>query len=38
MDVKLRYDFFNMLVRSTSSYTYEVWVDFKKIEAIEVVY
>jgi hypothetical protein len=38
MDVKLRYDLFNMLVRSTTSYAYEVWVDFKKIEAIEVVY
>jgi hypothetical protein len=27
-----------MLVRSTSSYAYEVWVDSKKIEAIEIVY
>jgi hypothetical protein len=27
-----------MLVRSTASYACEVWVDSKKIEAIEVVY
>jgi hypothetical protein len=27
-----------MLVHSTISYAYEVWVDSKKIEAIEVVY
>jgi hypothetical protein len=26
------------LVRSTASYACEVWVDSKKIEAIEVVY
>jgi hypothetical protein len=38
MDVKLRYDLFNMLVRSTISYACKVWVDSKKIEAIEVVY
>ncbi len=38
MDVKLRCDLFNMLVRSTTSYACEVWVDSKKIEAIEVVY
>ncbi len=38
MDVKLRCDLFNTLVRSTASYTCEVWVDSKKIEAIEVVY
>jgi hypothetical protein len=38
MDVKLRCDLFNTLVHSTTSYTYEVWVDSKKIEAIEVVY
>jgi hypothetical protein len=38
MDVKLRRDLFNMLVHSTSSYACEVWVDSKKIEAIEVVY
>jgi hypothetical protein len=38
MDVKLRCDLFNTLVRSTSSYTCEIWVDSKKIEAIEVVY
>jgi hypothetical protein len=38
MDVKLRCDFFNTLVRSITSYACEVWVDFKKIEAIEVVY
>jgi len=38
MDVKLRYDLFNTLVRSTASYAYEIWVDSKKIEAIEIVY
>ncbi len=37
-DVKLHYDLFNMLVCSTTSYACEVWVDSKKIEAIEVVY
>ncbi len=36
MDVKLRYDFFNTLVRSIANYAYEVWVDSKKIKAIEV--
>jgi len=30
MDVKLRCDLFNMLVHSTASYAYEIWVDFKK--------
>ncbi len=38
MDVKLRCDLFNTLVRSTTSYAYKIWVDSKKIEAIEVVY
>jgi len=38
MDVKLRCDLFNTLVHSTTSYACEVWVDSKKIEAIEVVY
>ncbi len=38
MDVKLCCNLFNTLVRSTASYACEVWVDFKKIEAIEVVY
>jgi hypothetical protein len=38
MDVKLCYDLFNTLVRSTTSYACEVWVDSKKIEVIEVVY
>ncbi len=38
MDVKLCCDLFNMLVRSTTSYACEVWVDSKKIKAIEVVY
>jgi hypothetical protein len=38
MDVKLRCDLFNMLVHSTASYVFEVWVDSKKIKAIEVVY
>jgi hypothetical protein len=38
MDVKLRCDLFNTLVCSIASYAYEVWVDSKKIEAMEVVY
>jgi hypothetical protein len=38
MDVKVHCDLFNMLVRFTTSYACEVWVDSKKIEAIEVVY
>jgi hypothetical protein len=38
MDIKLRCDLFNTLVRSTTSYACEVWVDSKKIEAIEIVY
>ncbi len=38
MDVKLRCDLFNTLVCSTASYVCEVWVDSKKIEAIEVMY
>jgi hypothetical protein len=38
MDVKLCCDIFHTLVHSTTSYACEVWVDFKKIEAIEVVY
>jgi len=38
MDVKLHYDLFNMLVHSTTSYACEVWVESKKIEAIEIVY
>ncbi len=38
MDVKLHYDLFNIVVRSTTSYACEVWVDSKKIEAIEVMY
>ncbi len=38
MDVKLHYDLFNTLVRSTASYACEIWVDSKKIKAIEVVY
>jgi membrane-associated HD superfamily phosphohydrolase len=38
MDVKLHCDLFNMLVHSIVSYACEVWVDSKKIEAIEVVY
>jgi len=38
MDVKLRCDLFNMLVRSTTSYACEVWVDSKKIKAIELMY
>jgi len=38
MDVKLCCDLFNTLVRSTTSYACEVWVDSKKIKAIEVLY
>ncbi len=38
MDIKLRCDHFNMLVHSTTSYVCEVWVDSKKIEAIQAVY
>jgi hypothetical protein len=38
MDVKLRCDLFNTLVRSTASYACEIWVDSKKIETIKVVY
>jgi hypothetical protein len=36
MDVKLRCDLFNTLVCSITNYAYEVWVDSKKIETIEV--
>jgi hypothetical protein len=38
MNIKLRYDLFNTLVRSTANYACEVWVDSKKIKAIEVMY
>jgi hypothetical protein len=38
MDVKLRCDVFNTLVRSIASYAREVWVDSKKIETIEIMY
>jgi hypothetical protein len=38
MDVRLQCDLFNTLVHSTISYACEVWMDSKKIEAIEVVY
>jgi hypothetical protein len=38
MDFKLRCNLFNTLVRSIANYACEVWVDSKKIEAIEVVY
>jgi len=38
MDVKLRCDLFNMLVRSIVSYACEVWVESKKIKVIQVVY
>jgi hypothetical protein len=38
MDVKLHCDLFNMLSHSITSYACEVWVDSKKIEAIEVMY
>ncbi len=38
MDVKLRCDLFNTLEHSITNYACEVWVDSKKIKAIEVVY
>jgi hypothetical protein len=38
MNVKLCCDLLNTLVHSTASYACEVWVDSKKIKAIEVVY
>jgi hypothetical protein len=38
MDVKLCCDLFNTLVCSTTSYACEIWVDSKKIKAIEVMY
>jgi hypothetical protein len=38
MDVKLCCDLFNTLVRSTTIYACEVWVDSTKIEAIEILY
>jgi hypothetical protein len=38
MDVKLCCDLFNTLVHSKASYACEVWVDSKKIKAIEIVY
>jgi hypothetical protein len=38
MDVKLCCDLFNTLVHSTTNYACEVWVDSKKLKAIEVVY
>jgi hypothetical protein len=38
MDVKLCCDLFNMLVHSIVNYAYEVWVDYKKIKVIEIVY
>jgi hypothetical protein len=38
MNVKLHCDLFNTLVHSTANYACEVWVDSKKIKAIEVVY
>ncbi len=38
MDLKLRCDLFNMLVHSTTNYACEVWMESKKIEAIEEMY
>jgi glutathionyl-hydroquinone reductase len=38
INVKLRCDLFNMLVRFTASYACEVWVNSKKIEDIEIMY
>jgi hypothetical protein len=38
MDVKLRCDHFNTLVCSTTSHACEVWMDFKKVKVIKVMY
>jgi hypothetical protein len=38
MDIKLHCDLFNTLLHSIANYAYEIWVDSKKIEAIEIVY
>ncbi len=38
MDVKIRCDLFNTLLRFTTNYACEVWVDSKKIETIKVMY
>jgi hypothetical protein len=38
MDVKLRCDLSNMPMHSIANYACKVWVDSKKIKAIEVVY
>jgi hypothetical protein len=38
MDIKLCCDLFNTLIHSAASYACEVWVDSKKIKAIEVMY
>jgi hypothetical protein len=38
MDIKLRCDLLNTLVRSIASYACEIWVDSKKIKVIEIVY
>jgi hypothetical protein len=38
MDVKLRCDLFNTLVHSTVKCACEIWVDSKKIKAIEIMY
>jgi hypothetical protein len=38
MDVKVRYDLFNTLVHSITSFVCEIWVDSKKIKVIEIVY
>jgi len=38
MDSKLCCDLFNTLACSTTTYACEVWVDSKKIEAIEIMY
>jgi hypothetical protein len=38
MNIKLRCDLFNTLVRSATSYACEVYVDSKKIKVIKVLY
>jgi hypothetical protein len=38
MDVRLCCDLFNTLVHSITNYVFEVWVNSKKIKAIEIVY
>jgi hypothetical protein len=38
MNIQLRCDLFNMLVRSKTNYACEVWMHSKKIKVIKIVY